>query len=70
MVMFMKPRPEGAPVVLRTGRLTQAVVFVSAVLILGLGLYPRWLLDAARRGEMQIPPAAVIELKAVSGTDR
>ena len=70
MVMFMKPRPAGAPVVLRTGRLTQAVVFVSAVLILGLGLYPRWLLDAARRGEMQIPPAAVIELKAVSGTDR
>ena len=40
MVMFMKPRPEGAPAVPRTGAITRFVIFATAALILVFGVYP------------------------------
>ena len=70
MVMFMKPRAADAPAPLRAGGFTEAVVLISAVLIVGLGLYPRFLLDATRRGEMVIPPAAANELQVLPGAQR
>ncbi|MCE9601407.1 MAG: NADH-quinone oxidoreductase subunit N [Gemmatimonadetes bacterium] len=44
-VMFMKPRPEGAPEPLPVGSLTRAVLAVTVVLILGLGLFPSRLVE-------------------------
>ena len=44
-VMFMKPRPDGAPEPLPVGALTRAVLAVTVVLILGLGLFPSRLVE-------------------------
>lgn len=44
-VMFMKPRPEGAADPLPIGSLTRAVLAVTVVLILGLGLFPSRLVE-------------------------
>lgn len=43
MVMFMKPRPEGADVPASTGSMTRWVIGVAAVLILALGVWPNGL---------------------------
>lgn len=43
--MFMKPRPEGAVEPLQVGALTRAVLAVTAILILGLGLFPSRLVE-------------------------
>jgi len=40
MVMFMRPRRDGAVVPARAGFGTSAVIFTTAVLIVVLGLYP------------------------------
>jgi NADH-quinone oxidoreductase subunit N len=44
-VMFMKPRPEGAVEPAPIGGLTRAVLGVTVVLILGLGLFPSRLIE-------------------------
>lgn len=44
-VMFMKPRPEGAAEPAAIGPLTRAVLAVTVVLILGLGLFPSRLVE-------------------------
>jgi len=44
-VMFMKPRPEGAADPAPAGALTRAVIVVTAVLILGLGILPSRLVE-------------------------
>jgi NADH-quinone oxidoreductase subunit N len=50
-IMFMRPRPDGAPTMAGglapSGRLTGAVVFATAVLIIGFGLAPQWLVNRA-----------------------
>ena len=43
MVMFMKPRPEGADVPAPTGAMTRWVIGAAAVLILALGVWPNGL---------------------------
>jgi NADH-quinone oxidoreductase subunit N len=48
--MFMKPRPEGAPVLEKTGGLTRMVLAVSVALILVLGVSPDWLVRLAYSG--------------------
>ena len=40
MVMFMKPRPDGAPTVPATGAITRFVIYATAALILVFGVYP------------------------------
>ena len=46
-IMFMRPRPDGAVSGTRSGWLTEAVVFATAVLILGFGIAPQWLVNRA-----------------------
>jgi NADH-quinone oxidoreductase subunit N len=48
--MFMKPRPENAPVLEQTGGLTRMVLAVSVALILILGVSPDWLVRLAYSG--------------------
>ncbi len=48
-VMFMKPRPDDAVEPAAVGGLTQVVLGVSVVLILGLGLFPSRLVDLSFR---------------------
>jgi NADH-quinone oxidoreductase subunit N len=50
MLMFMKPRREGAEVPEQPGGLTQVVLGVSVALILILGIAPDYLLRIARSG--------------------
>ncbi len=55
-VMFMKPRPEGAAEPAQVGGLTRAVLAVTVVLILGLGLFPSRLVEiTGRHGFRQYP---------------
>ncbi|HEY9225511.1 MAG TPA: NADH-quinone oxidoreductase subunit N, partial [Gemmatimonadaceae bacterium] len=50
MLMFMRQRPEGAPVPERSGGLTQMVLAVSVALILIIGVFPDYLARVARNG--------------------
>jgi NADH-quinone oxidoreductase subunit N len=52
--MFMRPRPDDAPVLEESGGMTNAVLALSVALILLLGLVPQGALDAARRGVPRI----------------
>ena len=56
--MFMRPRPEGYPVPERTGGLTQAVLALSVLLILLIGIAPDYLVRVARNGRprMEVEP--------------
>lgn len=54
-VMFMKPRPEGAPTPTNAGPLTRSVVFATAVLILALGLVPNRLINWSRSSVPRAP---------------
>ncbi|HEX8726006.1 MAG TPA: NADH-quinone oxidoreductase subunit N [Gemmatimonadaceae bacterium] len=56
MVMFMKPRPEGAAVPGATPGLTRAVVVVSVVAILLLGVVPNRFVRLAQAGVMRSIP--------------
>ena len=55
MVMFMKPRPEGAAVPARVGTLTGWVIGAAAVLILVLGVYPSPLVKMTQTKSAIIP---------------
>jgi NADH-quinone oxidoreductase subunit N len=50
MVMFMRPRPENAPRIERSGGLTQVVLAVTVALILIIGFSPDYLVRVARNG--------------------
>ena len=57
MVMFMRPRHEGAAVPARSGLLTRLTIGATAVLIIVLGLYPEPIVRLARRGAPDFPGA-------------
>lgn len=68
MVMFMKPRPEGAAPVPVTGSLTRFVIFAAATLILVFGVYPNPIVRLARaNGSLGAPPAAPQAAEAPTG---
>jgi NADH-quinone oxidoreductase subunit N len=50
MLMFMRPRPEGAPEPERSGGLTQMVLAITVVLLLIIGVAPDFVVRAARNG--------------------
>jgi NADH-quinone oxidoreductase subunit N len=59
MVMFMRPRPDGAPVPERAGGLTQMVLGVSVALILIFGIVPEYAIRVTRAGRprMEVEPS-------------
>ena len=62
IVMFFRPRPEGAPELLPARRPTQFVIASSVALIMILGVYPSPVVRLARAaapiGERTIAPTA------------
>jgi NADH-quinone oxidoreductase subunit N len=67
MVMFMRPRPEDAPRIERSGGLTQMVLAVTVALILIIGFLPDYVVRVTRNGRprmeiegsiTQLPPRA------------
>jgi NADH-quinone oxidoreductase subunit N len=56
--MFMRPRPDAYPVPERSGGLTQAVLALSVLLILLIGIAPEPLIEAAHGGlpRMEVEP--------------
>jgi NADH-quinone oxidoreductase subunit N len=59
MVMFMRQRPDGAPVPERAGGLTQMVLGVSVALILIFGIVPEYAIRVTRAGRprMEVEPS-------------
>jgi NADH-quinone oxidoreductase subunit N len=57
-VMFMRPRPENAAAAAPTGWFTEAIVFVSAVAVLVLGIFPTQIIKLA---EASVPHAATAQ---------
>lgn len=69
MLMFMRPRPEGAPVPERAGGLTQIVLAVSVVLILIAGFLPDYLVRVTRNGRPRMEvEATMIQLPSRATT--
>jgi len=71
MVMFMKPRPEGAPALPSVSPLSRAVIVGSAALLLVFGLFPDPVVRWARAGTgvmPGMPSAAAIPSPAVTGS--
>ncbi|MGH7668585.1 MAG: NADH-quinone oxidoreductase subunit N [Gemmatimonadaceae bacterium] len=66
MVMFMRPRPEGAVVPGATPALTRAVVLVSVIATLLLGVVPEHFVELARAGIMRSIPTAPVTSNAAS----
>jgi NADH-quinone oxidoreductase subunit N len=67
MVMFMKPRPEGAPALPQVSSMSNAVIVTSAVLLIVFGLFPDPVVRWSRAGtELSpgMPPAAAIPATA------
>ncbi len=60
MVMFMKPRPDDAPVPGATPALTRAVLLFSVIAILLLGIVPDRFVRLARAGVMRSIPTAPV----------
>ena len=64
MLMFMKPRPESAPVPERSGGLTQMVLALNVILLLVIGVAPDYVVRVARNGiprmqvETPVPPVS------------
>jgi hypothetical protein len=54
MVMFMRPRPDGAPVPARAGALTRVLIGATAVLIIAFGLFPDPVVRLSMRGAPDI----------------
>jgi NADH:ubiquinone oxidoreductase subunit 2 (subunit N) len=50
MVMFMRPAPAETPVLPPTPWLTRAVLAVTVIAILALGVYPNWAQSLAKQG--------------------
>ena len=67
MVMFMKPRAEGAEPVAASPTLTRAIVVFSVVAILLLGLMPERFVNLARAGGMRSVPSAPAATTASTG---
>jgi NADH-quinone oxidoreductase subunit N len=62
MVMFMRPRPEGAVAPAQGGALTRGVVFVAAVALILLGIFPNRIVRYANVGRpTHAPPAMAIQ---------
>ncbi|MHB1071524.1 MAG: NADH-quinone oxidoreductase subunit N [Gemmatimonadaceae bacterium] len=62
MVMFMRPRPDGAVAPARGGVLTRSVVYVTAVALVLLGIFPNRIIRYANVGRpTQGPPAVAIQ---------
>jgi NADH-quinone oxidoreductase subunit N len=59
VVMFMRPAPADAPPVLPTPWLTRAVIGVTVLSILALGVYPNWMQDVASKGWLRVEPASL-----------
>jgi NADH-quinone oxidoreductase subunit N len=57
-VMFMRPRPENAAAAAPTGWFTEAIVFVSAVAVLVLGIFPTQIIKLA---EASVPHAVTTQ---------
>lgn len=55
MVMFMKPRPEGAPALPPASAMSRAVIVTSATLLLVFGLFPDPVVRWARAGTAVVP---------------
>jgi NADH-quinone oxidoreductase subunit N len=67
MVMFMKPRPEGAPALPIVSPMSRAVILASAVLLLVFGIFPDPVVRWARAGTgvmPSMPPAAALPAHA------
>jgi NADH-quinone oxidoreductase subunit N len=63
MVMFMKPRPEGAPALPPISSMSRAVIVTSAVLLIVFGLFPDPVVRWSRAGtalSTGMPPDAAI----------
>jgi NADH-quinone oxidoreductase subunit N len=69
MVMFMRPRPEDAAVPAPTPRLTRAVVLVTVLAILLLGVVPDNIVGLARAGVINAP-AITVPRPGVHGVGR
>jgi NADH-quinone oxidoreductase subunit N len=61
MVMFMRPRPDDAPVPERAGGMTQVILAVSVALILIIGVVPETVVEKTRdaRARMAVEPETV-----------
>jgi NADH-quinone oxidoreductase subunit N len=70
MVMFMKPRPEGAAAPGATPGLTRAVVLVTVIAILLLGIVPDQVVRLARAGNMRSIPTAAAQATPVTTARR
>jgi NADH-quinone oxidoreductase subunit N len=67
MVMFMKPRPEGAPALPQVSSMSNAVIVTSAVLLIVFGLFPDPVVRWSRAGtELSpgMPPSAALPATA------
>ena len=64
-VMFMKPRPEGAAELERSGALTRGVVLATAVAILVLGLVPSRMIEWSRASIPQPPQVQAAAVDAL-----
>jgi NADH-quinone oxidoreductase subunit N len=64
MVMFMRPRPENAPVPAASGAMSRAVLVASVAAILALGVLPDYFFRVARGGTPQAErvPSVTAEL--------
>lgn len=69
MLMFMRPRAEGAPVPEHAGGLTQIVLAVSVVLVLIIGIVPDHAVRVTRAGQprMEMQPTTT-ELRPIAAT--
>jgi NADH-quinone oxidoreductase subunit N len=60
-VMFMRPRPENAVQSAKAGWMTEAIVFASAVIVLGFGLFPYPIIKIT---EASVPHAVTVTQQA------
>ena len=57
MVMFMRPRPEGAVAMPASSGMTRAIIVAAAVLTIAIGLWPQWLIRYANIARPRVVPA-------------
>jgi NADH-quinone oxidoreductase subunit N len=66
MVMFMKPRAEGAVEPAPVGAMTRWVVGITAVLVLALGVYPSPLVDLTHSATAALVPVTAVPAPAMT----
>ena len=70
MVMFMRPRQEGARVMAGPTGMTRGIIFTAAVLIIGLGLLPNRAIELANIARPRVlPPRAGVVPGAAATSD-